>query len=73
MSTVENLLWFVVAPLTLLGIIALAVYSGSWIKSPKYRPGLSWWAEPVWIGGADVAAAASAAPVTEGRVCRARW
>lgn len=73
MSTIENLVWFVAAPLTLLGIIALAVFAGSWVKSPKYRPGLSWWAEPVWIAGGDAADVVAAAPVTEGRICRARW
>lgn len=73
MSTVEYLGWFVLLPLSFLTVVALLVYAPSWARSPKYRPGLSWWAQPVWIGGGDLDASASAAPVQEGGGCSARW
>jgi hypothetical protein len=73
MSTVENLGVVGLLPLTLLIVISLLVYTPSWARGPKYRPGLSWWAEPIWIGGADLEAAAQAAPRREGGGCSARW
>ncbi|HUV47768.1 MAG TPA: hypothetical protein VMX11_02220 [Actinomycetes bacterium] len=73
MSTIEILGWFVLLPLLVYGVIMLLVYTPSWVRGPKYRPGLSWWAEPIWIGGADLEVAASADPVREGGGCSARW
>ena len=73
MSTVENLGVFGLLPLTLLIVISLLVYTPSWARGPKYRPGLSWWAEPIWIGGTDLDAAAQAEAVREGGGCSARW
>ncbi len=51
MSTVEILGWFVLLPIAFYAVVSLLVYTPSWVRGPKYRPGLSWWAEPVWIGG----------------------
>ena len=73
MSTSEALVWYVAVPAAVLVLIALAVYAPSWIRSPKYRPGLSWWAEPAWLGGGDLADVARATPVEEGGGCSARW
>lgn len=73
MSAVENLGVFVLLPLTIYLVISLFVYTPSWVRGPKYRPGLSWWAEPVWIGGTDLDAAQQAEPVAEGGGCSARW
>jgi hypothetical protein len=73
MSSVEKLGWFVLLPLAVAAVIALLVYAPSWVRGPKYRPGLSWWAEPAWIGGVDSEAVARAAPVHEGGGCSARW
>lgn len=73
MSTVENLGVFGLLPLTLLIVITLLVYTPSWARGPKYRPGLSWWAEPIWIGGTELEAAAQAEPTREGGGCSARW
>jgi hypothetical protein len=73
MSTVEVLGWFVLLPLTFYVVVTLLVFTPSWVRSPKYRPGLSWWAQPVWIGGDDLDAAASAQPMQEGGGCSARW
>lgn len=73
MSTTEIVGWFVVLPLALYAVIALLVYAPSWVRGPRYRPGLPWWSEPVWIGGGSLEAAAHATPVTEGGGCSARW
>jgi hypothetical protein len=73
MSTIEILGWFVLVPLTAFGVIALLVYAPSWVRGPKYRPGLQWWAEPVWIGGESMEAVTTIEPVTEGGGCSARW
>lgn len=51
LTALENLLLFVVAPLGLFLVIALLVLAPSIARGPRYRPGLSWWAEPVWLGG----------------------
>lgn len=73
MSTVEILGWFVLLPLTVYAVITLLVFTPSWARGPKYRPGLSWWAQPIWIGGGDVDSVANAAPTAEGGGCSARW
>lgn len=73
MSAIQTLLWFVAVPLLIYGVVTVAVSVGSWARGPKYRPGLSWWAQPVWLGGGDLAVVASAEPVEEGGGCRARW
>lgn len=73
MSTVEILGWFVLLPLMFYVLVTLLVYTPSWVHGPKYRPGLSWWAEPIWIGGTDLEAAARAEPAPEGGGCSARW
>jgi hypothetical protein len=73
MTTLEALGVFVALPVAIYALVALAVYTPSWAKTPRYRPGLSWWAEPVWLGGGDPALAAEAAPINEGGGCSARW
>ncbi len=74
----ETLLWFVVVPGATIALIWLVVLAASWARAPRYRPGLSWWADPVWINGpasSDVPALVSAddAPQTTGGGARARW
>ena len=73
MSVLQALGLFVALPIALYAVVALLVYAPSWVRGPKYRPGLSWWAEPVWIGGGDASAVHTAAPVAEGGGCSARW
>jgi len=73
MSALQAFLLFVGLPLLVYGVVALFVYAPSLSRGPKYRPGLSWWAEPVWISGGDSAAVASAEPIVEGGGCSARW
>jgi hypothetical protein len=51
LTALENLLLYVAAPLGLFLLISLLVLAPSIAKRPRYRPGLSWWAEPVWFGG----------------------
>ncbi|MGH3502802.1 MAG: aa3-type cytochrome oxidase subunit CtaJ [Nocardioidaceae bacterium] len=38
-------------PILLFVIITTAVMMPSLLHGPRYRPGLSWWAEPQWFGG----------------------
>jgi hypothetical protein len=65
--------------LALFAIIALLVMLPSLAKGPRYRPGLSWWASPVWFGGPadpDAVSAERLAQIkpTEGAGgTRARW
>ena len=51
MSYFSTLLIFGVLPLAMFAIISLLVIMPSLAKGPRYRPGLSWWASPVWFGG----------------------
>ena len=83
----ETLLWFVVVPGAVIALIWLAVLGASWARAPRYRPGLSWWADPVWLNGPDGGASAlapadpaapgptaiSAAADLTGGGARARW
>ena len=73
MSFASILGWFVLLPLAFAGLVTLLVYAPSWVKGPKYRPGLNWWAEPAWIGGGLLDDAATATKVSEGGGCSARW
>lgn len=50
-SVGTTLLLYVGAPLALFVIIALAVAAPSIARGPRYRPGLGWWASPVWFAG----------------------
>jgi len=74
-SNVAVLLIFVGAPALLFLVIALLVMSPSMARGPRYRPGLGWWASPVWFNGPDDADAAvrHATPTTEGGGTSARW
>jgi hypothetical protein len=73
MSGTELLGWFVLLPLATFSVIALLVYAPSWVRGPKYRPGLTWWAQPAWLGGGDLASASATEPADEGGGCSARW
>jgi hypothetical protein len=35
-------------------VVSLLVFASSIASGPRYRPGLSWWAPPVWINGPTV-------------------
>jgi hypothetical protein len=51
MSTLHALLLLGVLPAAIAGVIVLLVMAPSVARGPRYRPGLSWWAPPEWIGG----------------------
>ena len=42
---------FVGIPVLVVAVVALLVFASSIANGPRYRPGLSWWAPPVWING----------------------
>lgn len=42
---------YVGIPLAIIGGIWLLASIPSMVSSPRYRPGLSWWASPVWFEG----------------------
>jgi hypothetical protein len=70
------LLVFIGVPVGLFLLIALLVSVPSMVRGPRYRPGLGWWAEPVWFGGPRGDATehvASAEPVRAGGGTSARW
>ncbi len=74
-SVIETLLWFVVLPGALFVVIALLSTAPSMARGPRYRPGLGWWAAPVWFNGPDDAdtAVRKAAPTAGGGGASARW
>jgi hypothetical protein len=47
----HSLLVFVGIPVLVVAVVALLVFASSIAHGPRYRPGLSWWAPPVWING----------------------
>ena len=51
MSLLNVLLLFVGVPLLITALIVVLVYAPSAARGPRYRPGLSWWAEPEWFDG----------------------
>ncbi len=62
-------------PALLFALIALLVYLPSMRHGPRYRPGVGWWAAPVWFGGPAAAEArvAAATPTSDGGGASARW
>jgi hypothetical protein len=74
----EALLIYIGIPLLLFVVIALLVYAPSMARGPRYRPGLGWWAAPVWFGGPEhsgsvESAVSAAAPTQGGGGASARW
>jgi hypothetical protein len=74
-SVIETLFWFVGVPAALFVGIALLVSIPSMARGPRYRPGLGWWAAPVWFNGPESpdAAVRSAVPTAQGGGASARW
>jgi hypothetical protein len=74
-SVIETLLWFVVLPGALFVLIALLVAAPSMARGPRYRPGLGWWAAPIWFNGPDDAdnAVRKATATAGGGGASARW
>ena len=75
LSVLETLLWFVVLPAGIFLAIAVLVSAPSMARGPRYRPGLGWWAAPVWFTGPDDADSAvrKAAATAGGGGASARW
>ncbi|MDP9394640.1 MAG: hypothetical protein M3Q27_10505 [Actinomycetota bacterium] len=75
MSWIMAVLIYGLIPLALFALLALLVYLPSAAHGPRYRPGLGWWAAPVWFGGPERAetAIAAAVPTTDGGGASARW
>ena len=75
LTALQTLLIYVGAPALLFLVIALLVMAPSMARGPRYRPGLGWWAAPVWFNGPDDADAAvrHATPTTDGGGTSARW
>jgi hypothetical protein len=77
LTALGTLLIFVVAPIAIFALITLLVVAPSLARGPRYRPGLGWWAAPVWFNGPDNADQAvwSAEPtsIREGGGSSARW
>ncbi|MFC0622541.1 aa3-type cytochrome oxidase subunit CtaJ [Kribbella deserti] len=57
---------FIGIPALIIAVVTLLVYAPSIAKGPRYRPGLSWWAPPVWIGGPGDRTTTSAPELTAG-------
>jgi hypothetical protein len=49
--------WFVGLPVAACLVIALLVLGPGSARGPRYRPGVGWWAAPVWFNGPDRATA----------------
>lgn len=75
LSVIETLLWFVALPGALFVVIALLVSAPSMARGPRYRPGLGWWAAPVWFNGPENAdlAVRTASATAGGGGASARW
>jgi len=75
LSVIETLFWFVGLPLAMFVGIALLVSAPSMARGPRYRPGLGWWAAPVWFNGPESpdSAVRSAVPTVGGGGASARW
>lgn len=65
-SLVEGLLLYVIAPLSILFVLAALVWLPGIVRGTRYRPGRGWPASPLWFGGPpDPAAAVEAADTGE--------
>jgi hypothetical protein len=76
LNVIQTLLIFVGIPLALFVGIALLASAPSMVRGPRYRPGLGWWAAPVWFNGPDDAERAvrdSAGSNNQGGGASARW
>jgi hypothetical protein len=63
-STLQTLGLFVGVPAAAFVIIALLCTAPSWGRDPRYRPGLTWTADPTWIGGPEDPERPAVAPGT---------
>jgi hypothetical protein len=75
LSVLQTLLIFVGIPAAIFVAVVIIVTATSSSHGPRYRPGLGWWAAPVWFNGPDDAdgAVRRAEPTTGGGGASARW
>ena len=75
LSVLHTLLVFVGIPAALFVAIVVLLSAPSMARGPRYRPGLGWWAAPVWFNGPDDAdgAVRRATATTGGGGASARW
>jgi hypothetical protein len=76
LSVMQTLGIFVGIPVLLFVVIAVLVSAPSAARGPRYRPGLGWWAAPVWFNGPDDAERAvrdAAGSTGQGGGASARW
>jgi hypothetical protein len=77
LSVLQTIGIFVCIPLGAFVLISLLVLAPSMARGPRYRPGLGWWAAPVWFNGPENADAAVRdavpTPSKEGGGASARW
>jgi hypothetical protein len=76
LTVMQTLAIFVGIPTLMFVVIAILVTAPSAARGPRYRPGLGWWAAPVWFNGPDDAERAvreSAGSTGQGGGASARW
>ncbi|MGH8971053.1 MAG: aa3-type cytochrome oxidase subunit CtaJ [Actinomycetes bacterium] len=77
LSALATLGIFVGIPAALFLVITVLAVAPSMARGPRYRPGLGWWAAPVWFNGPEAADAAVrdavATPSRESGGASARW
>jgi hypothetical protein len=76
LSVLQTIGIFVGIPLLIFMTIVVLVLAPSAARGPRYRPGLGWWAAPVWFNGPDDAERAvreSADSPSKGGGASARW
>jgi hypothetical protein len=76
LSALQTIGIFVGIPLALFLVITILVAAPGAARGPRYRPGVGWWAAPVWFNGPDDAESAvreTTAATTEGGGASARW
>jgi hypothetical protein len=76
LTAIQTLLIFVGIPALAFVVIALLVSAPSMARGPRYRPGLGWWAAPIWFDGPDDADRAVSKVVgssSSGGGASARW
>lgn len=71
----QTLLIFAGIPAAIFALIVVLVSAPSAARGPRYRPGLGWWAAPIWFNGPDDAdtAVRTATATTGGGGASARW
>ena len=76
LSVLQTIGIFVGIPVLIFMTIVVLVLAPSAARGPRYRPGLGWWAAPVWFNGPDDAERAvreSAETPSRGGGASARW